>query len=113
MKTPHRLSPSLEGPSRDTCWVSCLLKSERAFLFLQLLLLYLYLHLHLPMSQHCRRLPRGPDAMDLPVRFPAKSNSWGSSNRSVARSGARGLGVLEDGVGGGTVWPFCPNTPQT
>ncbi|XP_036609167.1 mucolipin-2 [Trichosurus vulpecula] len=35
------------------------------------------------MSQHCRRLPRGPDAMDLPVRFPAKSNSWGNSNSSM------------------------------
>ncbi|XP_043861074.1 mucolipin-2 [Dromiciops gliroides] len=35
------------------------------------------------MSQPCRRLPRGADSMDLPVRFPPKSNSWGASNSSM------------------------------
>ncbi|XP_072505005.1 mucolipin-2 isoform X1 [Notamacropus eugenii] len=35
------------------------------------------------MSQQCRPLPRGPDVMDLPVRFPPKSNSWGTSNRMM------------------------------
>ncbi|XP_078012678.1 mucolipin-2 isoform X3 [Phascolarctos cinereus] len=35
------------------------------------------------MSLHCRPLPRGPDAMDLPVRFPPKNNSWGASNSTM------------------------------